>query len=538
MTMTTQSNPSPSRELKVLTLNVWGLKYISKLREERLRSICSLLTSTNSSYRDRYDLICLQEIWYESKDFKYLRNSLSDLYPHSKFFLSGAFGSGLAILSKWEILEFRTNPYSLNGHPLHVHKGDWFVGKACGSVTVHHPWLGLVDVWNTHLVGVGGETGPESKRCHRVTQAYELSKRCNESAERGRHVICAGDLNSIPPSLSIAILKDLSRMTDSFLESHPNLPAHATRLPLNASAPFPSSSSSNTNRRSASERSISELGVTCDSPLNTWSEGKKLDQTARNGLGKRLDYILFRGPRRRAARRRGGQELEEDEEEEEEDDDDDDERGRLRVKESKVVLTERIPNLNVSYSDHFGLETVFEILPLKRGGGDVVRRGSREAKALQDHAVGGVNQSKVTQTLTSSLQALSGGLIQSRRDQRAHFLAFSSCLAAILAILVVSAVVQGGRRDILRPFLVLLTLLFTWAATTLFYSAVVWSEWEKRTLRTMMESMESDLKRSRSNSGTLNSNPYNLPESTEEARRIQGEANRRSSGSDERLIAV
>ena len=117
-------------------------------------------------------------------------------------YLSGALGAGLAILSRFPIVDSKIHPYSLNGHPMHL-SADWFVGKACGSVTVDHPKLGLVAVWNTHFVAAGGEDGPEWKRAHRVTQAYELANRCRESAARGRHVICVGDLNSTPPSLVI-----------------------------------------------------------------------------------------------------------------------------------------------------------------------------------------------------------------------------------------------------------------------------------------------------------------------------------------------
>lgn len=66
-------------------------------------------------------------------------------------FFSGSFGSGLAILSRFPILETHTHPYSLNGHPVMVHHGDWIVAKAAGCATIDVDGLGLVDFWVTHV---------------------------------------------------------------------------------------------------------------------------------------------------------------------------------------------------------------------------------------------------------------------------------------------------------------------------------------------------------------------------------------------------
>ena len=66
-------------------------------------------------------------------------------------FISGALGSGLAILSKFPIISAQALPYSLSGLPLAVIAGDFFVNKAAGSVVVLHPELGEVEIWNTHV---------------------------------------------------------------------------------------------------------------------------------------------------------------------------------------------------------------------------------------------------------------------------------------------------------------------------------------------------------------------------------------------------
>jgi sphingomyelin phosphodiesterase 2 len=64
---------------------------------------------------------------------------------------SGALGAGLAIFSRFPIVAATVHPYSLNGSPLDVIAGDWFVGKAAASVLITHPTLGQVQVFNTHV---------------------------------------------------------------------------------------------------------------------------------------------------------------------------------------------------------------------------------------------------------------------------------------------------------------------------------------------------------------------------------------------------
>lgn len=63
----------------------------------------------------------------------------------------GAFGSGLAIFSRFRITSSSVWPFSLNGAPSDVTGGDWFVGKACASIVIAHPILDEVEVFNTHV---------------------------------------------------------------------------------------------------------------------------------------------------------------------------------------------------------------------------------------------------------------------------------------------------------------------------------------------------------------------------------------------------
>lgn len=120
-------------------------------------------------------------------------------------------GSGLAILSKFPIIEQSYFRYALSGRPLKVFHGDFYVGKGCGSVCINHPEVGLIDVYTTHVslpffkwsalnvltaltqsliyqlhAGYGRRKEYEG---HRITEAWELTKLFRSSAASGRHVI-------------------------------------------------------------------------------------------------------------------------------------------------------------------------------------------------------------------------------------------------------------------------------------------------------------------------------------------------------------
>ncbi|UZJ52516.1 hypothetical protein CBS101457_001836 [Exobasidium rhododendri] len=453
--------------LRILTLNVWGLAFISKAKEIRIPAIATRLAASN------YDVVALQEIWCESTDWKILRNRCSVHFPYSKFFYSGSFGSGLAILSRYPIISTQTKPYSLNGHPVMVHHGDWIVAKAAGCATLDVPGLGPLDVWVTHTVAAGGEDGTESRRAHRITQAYELAKFARISAERGHHVICTGDFNSTPPSLSIAVLRDVGLLTDAYLQSHPHLPAHAISLPNQRGV------------RPDPRRCLAELGITCDSPLNTWTAGKPLDDRALKGAGKRLDYIFFRGPSSSSKTSDTG-------DSESSKSSDTPKEGRLRCIDSSVVFTELIEGHEVSYSDHFGLEATLEIMEKSQVNG-----------ALPSEEDGQfAYNSRLSQTLTSSLSALSAALMASRQSQKSHFVLFLALLILALCTIGFSSSrrMGGGALSGLWTFI---AVICGWTGSTAFYSAVVWGEWEKRALRTFLEAMELDLTMQRG--GTLTS---------------------------------
>jgi sphingomyelin phosphodiesterase 2 len=134
--------------INILTLNCWGLKYLAKHRNARLTEIGARIAASSPLP----DIVGLQECWTQ-EDYRSIRQQTSATLPYGKFYHSGIFGGGLAILSKWPIEESSMVRYSLNGRPTAFFRGDWFVGKgvACATLRVGPGENDFVEVFNTHV---------------------------------------------------------------------------------------------------------------------------------------------------------------------------------------------------------------------------------------------------------------------------------------------------------------------------------------------------------------------------------------------------
>jgi sphingomyelin phosphodiesterase 2 len=146
----TNLNPGNLMELKVLSYNCWGLKYLATYRSERLSQIGAEIASLSPPP----SIVALQECWTQ-QDFNAIRQQTDRILPHSKFYYSGIFGGGLAILSKWPIEDSRMVRYTLNGRPTAFFRGDWYVGKgvACAKIRIGDgAHIGrIVQVFCTHV---------------------------------------------------------------------------------------------------------------------------------------------------------------------------------------------------------------------------------------------------------------------------------------------------------------------------------------------------------------------------------------------------
>ncbi|KIW16143.1 hypothetical protein PV08_06194 [Exophiala spinifera] len=326
-----ESTPS---SINVLTLNCWGLKYLSKFRTERLSEIGNRI----ANYTPELDIVGLQECWTFA-DYLNIRNRTRSILPYAKYYHSGIFGGGLAIFSRWPIRDSSMFRYPLNGRPTAFFRGDWFVGKGVACAQIQMPDGQMIEVFNTHLHAPYEREPNDSYICHRTAQAWEIAKLMRAASERGSLVLGMGDFNMVPLSFAHVLIesrggvKDVWRVVkpgSSVGKSH-HLPEIERRKRMNED-PVPDVNSS-----------LQDHGHTCDSVLNTWrwpkEDRKRLEKGHdRNIVGTdpdpnsyRLDYIFFNGISR-----------------------------GWKVRDVKVALTERHPELRCSLSDHFAVHATVE----------------------------------------------------------------------------------------------------------------------------------------------------------------------------------
>ncbi|KAJ5101634.1 hypothetical protein NUU61_003856 [Penicillium alfredii] len=326
----------PPSNIRILTLNCWGLKYLATYRHERLSEIGRQLALASPPP----EIVGLQECWTQ-QDYESIRNQTQHILPYGKYYFGGIFGAGLAILSRWPIEESTMYAYPLNGRPTAFFRGDWFVGKgvACARVRFGPGTADVAEVFCTHLHAPYEREPHDSYLCHRTAQAWEISKLMRGAAERGHLVIGLGDFNMLPSSFAHRLITAQSPVRDVWRELHPDSSVGAAidAVERARNRPIPSA-----------EFNLAENGATCDGAFNTWRWSKALRKSLEKGedvvidnnvsdpRGKRLDYIFIGD---------GGYAP-------------DFPQPRWSVESVCVGMTQRHPTLRCSLSDHFSVEAI------------------------------------------------------------------------------------------------------------------------------------------------------------------------------------
>ena len=324
---------SPS-ELNLISYNCLGLKYISHFRKERLVEIGRRLVLVSPSP----DIVGLQECWTQ-EDYNAIREQTKHILPYGKYYFSGIFGGGLAILSKWPIEESNMIRYPLNGRPTAFFRGDWYVGKgvACARIRFGRSPGDVAEVLCTHLHAPYEREPNDSYLCHRTAQAWEIAKLMRGAAERGNLVLALGDFNMLPLSLAHQLITAHAPVKDAWRVLHPE----------SSIGPADSEIESSRGRKVPTALyNLTENGAASDGVLNTWRwskdeqkrlfKGEKIvipDDTP-DPRAKRLDYI-FVGDGNREGSPAGN---------------------RWHIRNMKVGMTERHPSIGCSLSDHFSME--------------------------------------------------------------------------------------------------------------------------------------------------------------------------------------
>lgn len=148
--MDAQFSDDAPKQIRIISLNCWGLKFLAKFRHERLSEIGHQLAAASPPP----DIIGLQECWTK-QDYESIRDTLREKsgLQYSKFYHSGIFGGGLVIISRWPIEETSMVRYPLNGRPTAFFRGDWFVGKgvACARIRFGKAKKDVAEVFCTHV---------------------------------------------------------------------------------------------------------------------------------------------------------------------------------------------------------------------------------------------------------------------------------------------------------------------------------------------------------------------------------------------------
>ncbi|KAK4941158.1 phospholipase C type enzyme [Elasticomyces elasticus] len=329
-----QNDTAAPPTINVLTLNCWGLKFLSKYRTERLSEIGNRI----ASYSPQLDIVGLQECWTFG-DYLAIRERTQHSLPYAKFYHSGTFGGGLAYFSRWPIIDSSMFRYPLNGRPTAFFRGDWYVGKGVACATIQLPDGKHVEVFNTHLHAPYEREPNDSYICHRTAQAWEIAKLMRAASQRGSLVLGLGDFNMVPLSFAHVLIESRGGVKDVWRVAKPGSSVGKSNHPPEIER-----------RKRMNEVAVSDVesclrdhGHTCDSVLNTWrwsqEDQKRLEKgTDRHIEGTdadpnsyRLDYIFFSGI---------GQ--------------------GWKVADVKVVFTERHPELLCSLSDHFAVHATIE----------------------------------------------------------------------------------------------------------------------------------------------------------------------------------
>ncbi|XP_059620876.1 putative neutral sphingomyelinase [Phlebotomus argentipes] len=208
--------------LSVLTINIWGIPFVSKDREVRIQRIAEELAS------GKYDVVSMQEVWSET-DFQSLKSHTEAVLPYSHYFYSGVVGSGLCVLSKYPITAAFFHAWSVNGYVHRIQHGDWFGGKGVGlcKISVHGH---TVNLYNAHLHAEYNRKS-DDYMAHRVIQAFDTAQFIQQTRNDAVVQILAGDLNTEPGDLAYRILLSTSHLQDSYQKSEPHGTNECARNP-------------------------------------------------------------------------------------------------------------------------------------------------------------------------------------------------------------------------------------------------------------------------------------------------------------------
>lgn len=190
------------KSLKVLTLNCWGLPFITPQKNKRLDAIIEILKG------GAWDIVALQEVWLRSDQNRIVAKSG---FPHHKIFRESGrwISSGMLILSKHPIIKTDFHPFRVTGFPHKFNEGDFHAHKGVGFALIETP-SGEIPFFCAHLIAKYSKRQEQDpNRVFRIAQVMESISFIRKTVP-DRGFILAGDLNAENHDLEIEAICGLS----------------------------------------------------------------------------------------------------------------------------------------------------------------------------------------------------------------------------------------------------------------------------------------------------------------------------------------
>jgi sphingomyelin phosphodiesterase 2 len=197
---------------------------------------------------------------------------------------------------------------------------------------------------------------------------------------------------------------------------------------------------------------IQRFGITCDSPLDTWTKHLFKQKPYSKDIGDRLDYIFYcRLP-------------------------------AITCSHSKVVMEEYIPDTRWSYSDHFGVQSVFTIAgKTNRAIGNFAPVSSQMARPDFTRLL--------PQTLHAAIELLQNDQLQARRTANGHLVLFGFSVFAVFTLYIAQIIlplilINDTRAVLLSGILCsFFIILFSVLAIVTLVVGFVFGRMEQRSIR-------------------------------------------------------
>lgn len=189
-----------ARKLRVASINMWGIPYVSQYIEERFAALAKRLRDDPD-----VDVVGLEEVW-DSDARERLLTALRPTFPYQADFHGDHGRSGLALVSRRPFAEApRFVAFDDVGKWWKPWNGEWFGGKGVGAARVELEGEGSIWVAVTHLHACYDRGAPiacdesDEFAAYRRSQIARVREFVNDLAGDEPAVVL-GDFNFTPTS--------------------------------------------------------------------------------------------------------------------------------------------------------------------------------------------------------------------------------------------------------------------------------------------------------------------------------------------------